>query len=115
MQLSLMNPTIRLAFMLLVLLLVKPAMGAEEDLGLALNREVVAVGRQCAQGKSGSQVISCYVKASPRKCEPQVYEAFTKSDEAQSEARRAWAYCVASCIDAGFWSRSLGECTRELK
>ena len=110
-----MNPTIRLTFMFLVLLLVKPVMGAEEDLGIALYREVVAVGRQCAQEKSGSQVISCYVKASPKKCEQQVYEAFTKSDEARSSARRAWAYCVASCLDASFWSRSLGECTRELK
>jgi hypothetical protein len=108
-----MNPVFRLAFFFLVLSFTENALG--EDLSLALYREVIAVGRQCAQGKSGSQVIPCYVRASPKKCEKQVYEALSKSPDGWYEAHRPWAYCIASCIDAGFLSRTLGECRRELK
>lgn len=108
-----MNPVVRLTFFFLVLLLTEQALA--EDPGFVFYREVLAVGRQCAKGKSGSQVFSCYVKASPKKCEKQVYEAFAKNDEPWYEAHRYWAYCIASCVDAGFLSRNLGECTRELK
>ena len=109
-----MKPVIRLASGLLFLMLIEHATAAE-DLGMALYREVIAVGRGCAKEKSGSQVIACYVRASPKKCESYVYAAFTKQDEEQSSARRTWAYCVSSCLDASAWSRSVGECARELK
>jgi hypothetical protein len=88
---------------------------ANEDLGRAYYREVVEVGRQCAKDKHGSEAISCFVRASPRKCESYVVGAFTQQDDAQSSAKRAWAYCVSSCLNASFWSRHFGECSTELK
>ena len=102
------------ASLLLILLSLERVIGAE-DQGIAFYREVLAVARGCAEGKSGSAVVSCYVRASPQKCETEVYEAMTRQGQARSSARRAWAFCVASCLDAGLWSRSFGECSRELR
>jgi hypothetical protein len=109
-----MRRAIQLASLLLSLLFIHQAFGAE-DLGMAMYRQVVAVGLECARGKSGSQVVSCYVRASPKKCEAYVYPALAQYDDERLTAQRAWAYCVSSCLDASAWSRSFGECSRELK
>lgn len=109
-----MKRAIQLASLLLSLLFIRQAIAAE-DLGMAMYRQVVAAGLECAKGKSGSQVVSCYVRASPKKCEAYVYAALTQQDDERLTAQHAWAYCVASCLDASAWSRSFGDCSRELK
>ena len=76
---------------------------------------VIANATKCTAGKVESEVISCYVKATPAKCEAQVYEFFARHGDNKSEARRAWYYCIESCADAGFWSRSFGDCVRKIK
>jgi hypothetical protein len=110
-----MKLVIRFAVVPMIFLSLIELAAAGEDRGMALYREVVEVGRQCAKENPGSQVISCFVRASPKKCESYVYSAFTQEEDAQSSAKRAWAYCVASCLNANFWSRNFGECARELK
>jgi hypothetical protein len=109
-----MRRVMPLASLLLSLLFIHQAIAAE-DLGIAMYRQVVAVGLECARGKSGSQVVSCYVRASPKKCEPYVYPALVQQNDERFTAQQAWAYCVASCLDASAWSSRFGECSRELK
>lgn len=79
--------------------------------GLELFKDVLAKGRECEAGKTGSEVVSCYVKASPSKCESYIYEVYSRRNNA---ARQAWRLCVATCADAGLWSRTYGECARDL-
>ena len=86
-----------------------------QDRGMDFYREVVRIGQDCASGKAGTEFISCFSRASPKKCESNVYQAFTQQDDALDAARRAWAFCVASCVDADLWSSNFGECKRELK
>jgi hypothetical protein len=105
---------IQLTSLLLSLLFIQQTIAAE-DLGMAMYRQVIAVGRECAKGKSGSQVVSCYVRASPKKCEAYVYPALAQYADERLTAQHAWAYCVSSCLDASAWSRNFGECSRELK
>lgn len=96
----------------LVVLLVSTACPAwPGDRGLELFKDVLAKGRECEAGKTGSEVVSCYVKASPSKCESYVYEVYSRRNNA---ARQAWRLCVAMCADAGLWSRTYGECSRDL-
>lgn len=85
-----------------------------DDPGTILFNEVLKVADQCATNKSGTQVISCYVKASPKKCESVVLSHFVGLNAGQ-QYTPAWYFCVASCVDAGVWSRTFGECSRELK
>ena len=75
---------------------------------------VVANATKCAAGKTGSEAVSCYVKATPAKCELQVYEFFARHGDHKAHARNAWYYCVESCADTGFWSRSFGDCARKI-
>lgn len=106
----------RIPSLLIVLASIISVQSAEaQDRGMEFYEEVVKIGQSCAAGKSGTEVISCFSRASPKKCESHVYQAFTQQDDALYAARRAWAFCVASCVDAGIWSSNLGECKRELK
>lgn len=84
------------------------------DRGAALFKDVINAGKQCASENTGTQVISCFARASPKKCESIVYAHFANLAGGH-EYTPAWAYCVASCADAGAWSRNFGECSRELK
>lgn len=87
---------------------------AAQDKGSELFQTVTENAVRCAVGKSGSEFVSCYVKATPAKCESQVYEYFARRGDNKNEAQRAWYYCVTSCAEAGFWSRSFGDCAREI-
>ncbi len=54
---------------LFALLIVTACPAWPGDRGLELFKDVLAKGRECEAGKTGSEVVSCYVKASPSKCE----------------------------------------------
>ena len=52
---------------------------------------------------------ACWERALPEKCGALVYQ-----DSAPTgESIERWYICTLSCIDAGFWSRNFGECSRE--
>lgn len=82
-----------------------------EDAGKQLYFEVVENGKQCASGKSGTDRLNCFIKATPKKCQTLVVNYF--ADNEKDEARRAWFYCVASCAGEGVWSNTFGDCSRE--
>jgi hypothetical protein len=103
----------RIPFFVLLLLLGYGAFAHSEDRGKQLFDEVVGKAKECAAGKSGSEVSNCYIRATPKKCQPHVINLLSR--EEKDEARRAWYLCIASCADAGFWSANFGECSRELK
>lgn len=88
-----------------------PIIATAQDKGLELFQTVMENAKRCAAGKSGSEVSSCYVKATPAKCESQVYEYLARRGD---RPQHAWYFCVASCADAGFWSQSFGDCAREI-
>lgn len=88
-----------------------PALPA--DKGQKLITDVIAKGKECAERKAGTEAISCYVKATPSKCESHVYQVFSQFEN-RAGALRAWYLCISTCADAGFWSRTYGECAREL-
>lgn len=110
-----MRPVKLLAVVLCVLASQMHGLSHAEDLGYSFFREVTAVSQKCASGKTTSEAISCYVRAAPKKCESKVHDVFAQRDEARQAAQRALYFCVASCLDAGFFSRTLGECARDLK
>src|SRR5262245_8012069 len=114
MCLRLMRTVILCVSLVMILSSVELATGGD-DPGMALYREVLAVGSRCAAGKARPEAILCFVKASPKKCESKVYAAFLQQNDAQSLAQRAWASCVASCFNADYWSRNFGGCARELQ
>jgi len=87
-----------------------PGTASAQDEGRELFRTVVDDAKRCLAGKSRTEQISCYVKASPAKCESHVYEWVARRGAA---SQRAWYLCVASCADAGFLSRSFGSCARD--
>jgi hypothetical protein len=86
-----------------------------QDRGMNFYREVLKTGQICRAGKSGTDVISCFTRASPKKCESSVFQASTREDDARVAAESAWVFCVASCVDAGVWASNFGECRRDLK
>ena len=92
-----------------------PISSSAQDKGPEFFQTVIKNAKGCKTGMSGSEVVYCYVKASPKKCESQVYEFFARSGDDKSQARRAWYFCVASCLNASFLSRSFGDCAREIK
>jgi hypothetical protein len=103
----------RIPFFALLLLLGYAAFAYSGDRGEQLFYKVLARAQECNANKSGSEVSSCMIKATPKKCQPQMIYFLSREDK--DEARRALYFCVASCADAGFWSTRFGECSRELK
>lgn len=87
---------------------------AVQDQGQELSQAVQENVRSCTNDKSGPGTVACWVKASPRKCEPQVLEMLSGRGRAYAAGFRAWNVCVASCAQANVWSRTLGECAREI-
>lgn len=61
----------------------------------------------CAYGKDRAARTDCYIKAAPDKCENEAIKFLATQS-------RELFYCAASCVNAGFASRSIGECSREL-
>ena len=103
----------RIPFFVLILLLGYSAFAHPEDRGKQFFDEVIGKAKECSAGKSGSEVSNCFIRATPKKCQPHVIDLLSR--EEKGEAKRAWYLCVASCTDAGFWSANFGECSRELK
>ena len=60
--------------------------------------------------KDGGIYLKCWSKASPAKCESLLYEALAE----KGEKMRAWRLCVSTCADAGYSSKTSGECRSEL-
>ena len=70
---------------------------------------VLERARSCVTAKEFSPVALCFLKSTPKKCQPLVYDALLGSGNKQQ-----WYLCVISCGDAGWYSRTFGECSREL-
>ena len=70
---------------------------------------VLERARSCVTAKEFSPVALCFLKSTPKKCQPLVYDALLGSRNKQQ-----WYLCVISCGDAGWYSRTFGECSREL-
>jgi hypothetical protein len=106
-----MDPLIPVA--LLLLLLGYSAVAHSDDRGWQLWKEVIDKAVECATDKAGSEFYTCYINATPKKCQPYVIDYI--SGGKTEEAKRAWCLCVASCANVGFWSEHFGECSRQLK
>jgi len=103
----------KIVFFVLLLLIVCSAFAHSEDSGKQLFEEVITKAKECANGKSNLEGTTCFIKATPKKCKPYMIEMLSR--EEKGEARRALYFCIASCVDAGFFSVHFGECSRELK
>ena len=79
--------------------------------GAELFRIVVGNAGRCASGKRKvEEVLKCFLDASPKGCASQVRDQFA----GREGAPRAWFFCVAECASAGFFSRTLGNCSRNI-
>lgn len=84
------------------------------DDGAALFKKVTTAAQACAESNKGSsEATFCWIKATPKKCEPHVTTYISSMNK--SDAMRAWYICVASCASSGFWSNHFGECSRDIK
>ena len=98
------------AIFLLSLGLVSVAHSEEE--GADLFKQVTKTAKKCAASvQSNTQAASCYIKATPKKCQQEVINYLSSSEK--DDAVRAWYFCVSTCAGASFWSRNFGECSRE--
>ena len=61
--------------------------------------------------QNDGELAACWSKASPEKCKPLVYAALIE----KGDKMRAWYLCTTTCFDAGYWSRTFGECKTELE
>lgn len=85
-----------------------------DDDGTALFWKVTEAAQECvASTNNGTDAASCYIKATPKKCQQQVITFLSSTNK--NDARRAWYFCVASCASSGFWSNRFGECSREVR
>ena len=60
--------------------------------------------------QSGGLPAECWSKASPAKCDSLVYAALVEKGDKFIQ----WHLCASTCTDAGYWSRTFGECRTEL-
>lgn len=86
-----------------------PAMAAA-DPGTDLFRDVMANGKLCSFGKGPTDRQECYVRAAPSRCEKEARSGVMGNGLLLQQFRA----CVMSCGNAGAWSSSVGECSREL-
>ena len=61
-----------------------PIAATAQDKGQELFQTVIENAKRCTVGKSGSEFVSCYVKAAPAKCESQVYEFFASRGDSKN-------------------------------
>jgi hypothetical protein len=80
------------------------ARGSEEKFWDA----VLERAESCATAEEFSPPL-CFLKSTPKKCQSFVYDALFGSGN-----KRQWYLCVISCADAGWYSRTFGECSRDL-
>lgn len=71
--------------------------------------EVLERARSCVKAKEFSLPALCFLKSTPEKCQPLVYDAVLGGGR-----KEKWYLCVISCADAGWYSRIFGACSREL-
>lgn len=71
--------------------------------------------RACIESKEYSRPALCFLKTTPEKCQPLVYDAMVGLEDIREVARRKWFLCVISCTDANWFSLTFGECSRELE
>lgn len=91
-------------FVIVVLLISFSSLSHAENKGKQLFFEVIAKAKKCSEGKSGSARSNCFIEATPKKCQPLVINFLSR--EEKDEAKRAWFFCIASCGDAGVWSKT---------
>lgn len=94
---------------LLSVIALLPALAAA-DPGIDLYRDVMATGKVCAFGKGPTDRQECYVRAAPSRCEKEARAGVMGSGLLLKQLRA----CVISCGNAGGWSSSVGECSRDL-
>ncbi len=70
---------------------------------------VLERARSCAKAREFSPPVLCFLKSTPKKCHSVVYDALLGGGE-----KRKWYLCVISCADAGWYSRTFGDCSRDL-
>jgi hypothetical protein len=68
-------------------------------------RKVVKAAQSCVKKRESSPIV-CWIKATPRKCQPLAYGLMDTTFE--------WAVCVRSCATAGVWESQFGDCKREI-
>lgn len=97
------------AFALLAFALLYPPTAAA-DPGTDLFRDVMANGRLCAFGKGPTDRQECYVRAAPSRCEKEARSGVMGNGLLLKQLRA----CVISCGNAGAWSSTIGDCSRDL-
>lgn len=85
---------------------------AERGQGTVYFDQVRAAARSCVAAHGFEHRLDCYQAASPRGCHAQAENLL--ADPARRARQNAWYYCVVSCADANFLSRTLGSCRREI-
>ena len=81
---------------------------ASADPAQHLFKSVLDNARLCSyQSNDAATRTDCLIKAAPQKCEAEARKFLATQN-------RELFFCVASCVNAGFTSRSFGECSRKL-
>jgi hypothetical protein len=70
----------RIVVFVLFLLIGYGAFAHSEDRGKQLFDKVVGSAKECAAGKSGSEVTTCYIKATPKKCQQHVINLLSREE-----------------------------------
>lgn len=97
------------AFATLAFALLHPPTAAA-DPGIDLYRDVMATGKVCAFGKGPTDSQECYVRAAPSRCEKEARAGVMGNSLLHKQLRA----CVISCGNAGPWSSTIGDCSRDL-
>jgi hypothetical protein len=96
---------------LLTALLAFPVWSADQDKGREYFKQSLEAAHTCKDKYKGTELMSCWIRAFPKKCESEGFKALGQRTTAASNAHFV---CVVSCSDAEFWSKHYGECSREL-
>lgn len=91
----------RKLFLAMLLISISPVVLSDQQAGVELLRDKYQELRTECSGKVGVDYFNCWSSISPRKCSSLVYD----------NDRTAWDRCVISCGSAGFFSRTLGQCS----
>lgn len=94
---------------LIAILLLAPHL-AYADPGMDLVREVISTGRLCAYGKGPTERQDCFVRAAPDRCEKEARAGVMGNAMLFAQFRA----CIISCGNAGAWSSTVGDCSRDL-
>lgn len=81
-----------------------------EDKGMSLFHDVISTYKICGFGKDVTDRQDCLVRAAPERCEREARSAMQYNSALFAQFRA----CVVSCGNAGAWSSSIGDCSRDL-